>query len=379
MRLADLPTPCLVLDRRLVRRNIAAMEDAVGRHGVALRPHLATAKSIDVARLALGPAEAGRQGRGIAVSTLAEAEYFLGHDVTDILYAVGITPGKLEQVAKLNAAGGQVTVVTDDPGCASALAAYPAAPQVLIEVDCGEGRSGVDPDGALLLDIAARLGTRLAGVMTHGGQSYACRGPDEMAAVAAAECRAAVRAAERLRVAGHRIAVVSVGSSPTALHAAALDGVTEVRAGAYMFGDLLQAQIGLQDEADIALTVLASVIGSRPPQPRWPGGCLLLDCGSVALSMDRRTASAPNDLGFGLMTDLNGRASFGRAIVQAVWQEQALVELDPAAAPLQPIGVGSKVRVLPNNARLTAAGHDRYFVIEDGDQVVAIWAKVSGW
>ncbi len=377
MRLADLPTPCLVLDRTLVRRNVAALEATVGRHGVALRPHLTTAKSIDVARLALGGTAS--PARGVAVSTLAEAEYFLSHDLTDILYAVGVTPGKLEQVAKLNAAGGRVTVVTDDPGCASAIAAFPAAPQVLIEVDCGEGRGGVDADGPLLLDIAARLGIRLAGVMTHGGHSYAGRSTAEMAGVAEAERSAAVRAAERLTAAGHRIAVVSVGSSPTVLHARGLAGVTEARAGACLFGDLFQAQIGTHNEADIALSVLASVIGARPPQGRWPGGALLLDAGSVALSMDRSTAASPSDLGFGLMTDRDGRASFGRAIVRAVWQEQALVELDLAAAPLQPIGVGSKVRVLPNNSCLTAAAHDRYFVVEGGDEVVAIWSKVSGW
>ena len=378
MRLADLPTPCLVLDRSRVRRNVAAMAAAVGRHGVALRPHLAAAKSIDVARLALGGA--GHPARGIAVATLAEAEYFLGHDVTGILYTVGVTPGKLEQVAKLNDAGGQVMVVTDDPGCASAIAAYPAAPQVLIEVECGEGRGGVDAEAPLLLDIAARLGTRLAGVMTHGGHSHACRGPGEIAAVAEAERRVVVRAAERLVAAGHRVAVVSMGSSPTARHAASLAGVTELRAGAYMFGDLSQARTGAHEEADIALTVLASVIGARPPQPRWPGGCLLLDAGAVALSMYQSTGDqGAGDAGFGKLADLDGHASFGRAAVSAVWQEQALVELDPAGAAPHSIGVGSKVRVLPVNARLAAAGHDRYFVVEDSDEVIAIWPKVSGW
>ena len=69
-----------------------------------------TAKSIDVARLALQ----GQPG-GITVSTLAEAEYFAAHGIADILYAVGITPQKLDQVAKLNAAGAQVMVITDDP------------------------------------------------------------------------------------------------------------------------------------------------------------------------------------------------------------------------------------------------------------------------
>ena len=76
MRLADLPTPCLVLDRAILERNIAAMANGLARHGVPLRPHMKTAKSIDVARLAT----AGQPG-GITVSTLAEAEYFAGHGI----------------------------------------------------------------------------------------------------------------------------------------------------------------------------------------------------------------------------------------------------------------------------------------------------------
>ncbi len=382
MKLADLPTPCLVVDRRILLRNIAAMDRAAARHGVALRPHMKTAKSIDVARLALNSAEAGpaagRPGRGIAVSTLAEAEYFLGHDVTDILYAVGITPGKLEQVAKLNAAGAQMIVVTDDPGCASAIANFAAPMRVLIEVDCGEGRGGLDPEDPALLDIAARLGPRLAGVMTHGGHSYAGRSLSDMELVAEDERAAVVRAAERLAEAGHRVSMVSMGSTPTALHAAGLAGITELRAGVYMFGDLFQAQIGTHGDGDIALTVLASVIGGRKPQPGATAGRLLLDAGAVALSKDRGTAAVRNDLGYGLMLDILGQASFGRAVVTAVWQEQALVELDPAAAP-QPLGVGSKVRILPNHACLTAAAHDRFFVVEGSDEVVAVWPKVSGW
>ena len=95
MMLADLPTPCLVLDRTILQRNIRTMASALARLKVPLRPHMKTAKSIDVARLAI----AGQPG-GITVSTLAEAEYFLGHGITDILYAVGITPQKLDQVGK---------------------------------------------------------------------------------------------------------------------------------------------------------------------------------------------------------------------------------------------------------------------------------------
>ncbi|MCU0945857.1 MAG: alanine racemase, partial [Rubritepida sp.] len=271
MTLDDLPTPCLVLDLGVLRRNLALMERAVARHpGVRLRPHLKTAKSRAVAALA-----APDQGP-ITVSTLAEARYFAEGGWRDQIYAVGITPQKLDAVAALNAAGADVKVITDDADCAAAIAAHPGPLRALVEVDVGEGRGGVAPAEALA--VARALGPRLAGVLAHAGHSYAGRSDAEMAAIAEAERAGIVAAAEALRAAGLRVDIVSLGSSPTALHAERLDGVTEVRAGVYMFGDLFQAQIGTHPAEDIAVTVLASVIGRKPAR-----GALLLDAGALAL------------------------------------------------------------------------------------------------
>ena len=365
MKLADLPTPCLVLDRAILQRNIGRMADAVGRHGVGLRPHMKTAKSIDVARLALE----GQPG-GITVSTLAEAEYFSAHGLTDILYAVGITPRKLDQVAKLNAAGAGILVLTDDPDMASAIALHPLPPRALIEIDTGELRGGVGPDDPALLAIAERLGTRLGGVMTHAGHSYSGRSLADMVRIAEAERAGVVRAAERLRHAGHAAPIVSMGSSPTALHAESLAGVTEVRAGVYMFGDLFQAEIGTHPAQDIAVTVLTSVIGRRP-------GRVLVDAGGLALSKDRSTEAAPKDYGFGLVLDLNGETAFGDTIVRRTYQEHGLIEADPAH-PID-LPVGAILRIAPNHTCMTAAAHDRYYVIDGGDEVVAVWPRINGW
>ncbi len=179
-----------------------------------------------------------------------------------------------------------------------------------------------------------------------------------------------VRAAQRLREAGHAALIVSMGSSPTALHARHLDGVTEVRAGVYMFGDLFQAEIGTHELDAIALTVLTSVIGRRP-------GRLLVDAGGLALSKDRSTADAPKDYGFGLALDLAGRRSHGDAIVRRAYQEHGVVEADPVY-PLD-LPVGAKLRIAPNHTCMTAAAHDRYFVVEGNDEVTAIWPRVNGW
>lgn len=367
MMLSSLHTPCLVLDQAILARNLQTMAAALARHRVPLRPHLKTAKSIHVARMALE----GQPG-GITVSTLAEAEYFAAHGIPDILYAVGVTPAKLDRIAALKAQGATPLVITDDPATASAIAVHPASLQALLEVDSGEHRGGTAPDSARLLELAARLGPALAGVLTHGGHSYAGRTQADMAAVAEAERAAVTGAAARLRAAGHAVGIVSMGSSPTALHARHLDGVTEVRAGVYMFGDLFQASVGTHAERDIAVTVLTAVIGLRPDGHR-----LLVDAGGLALSKDRSTQPT-TDLGFGLVLDAAGQPTLGRATVAQAYQEHGVVALDPAL-PFPDLRIGDLLRIAPNHACMTAAAHDRYWVVDGSDQVIAEWPRVNGW
>jgi D-serine deaminase-like pyridoxal phosphate-dependent protein len=368
MRLHALQTPCLVLDRTILARNLRTMAEAVARHGVALRPHMKTAKSVDVAHMARA---AG--ARGITVSTLAEAEYFAAHGLTDMVYAVGITPQKLDRVGALNARGAGVVVITDDPAAARAIAAHPAPIRALVEIDSGEHRGGMAPPDDRLLATAAALGDRLAGVLTHAGHSYAGRSDAEMAALAESERAAIVAAADRLRAAGHCVDIVSMGSSPTARHARHLRGVTEVRAGVYMFGDLFQAGIGTHALDDIAVTVLASVIGLRAAEHRF-----VVDAGGMALSKDRSTAAGPVDWGFGRVLGVDGTPRFGHATVLGAYQEHGIVAVDPAI-PFPTLAIGDQVRIAPNHTCMTAAAHDRYAVTDGGNEVVAEWRRVNGW
>jgi D-serine deaminase-like pyridoxal phosphate-dependent protein len=326
-----------------------------------------TAKSIAVADLAA-------PGKGpITVSTIAEARYFAGGGFRDQIYAVGVTPAKLDAVAALNAQGCDVKVITDDADVAAAIATHPGKLRALVEVDCGEGRGGVAPGSDLLAGIAGRLGARCAGIMTHAGHSYAERSMEGMEAVAAAEHRGAVTAAARLRAQGAPVEVVSLGSSPTALHGRDMAGATDVRAGVYMFGDLFQAQIGTHGLADIAVTVLTAVTGRKPDR-----NAVLVDAGAIALSKDRSTEKAPKDYGFGLMLDIDGRPSFGDAIVARTHQEHGEVRGE-RPLPFHDLPIGALVRIAPNHTCLTVAAHDRYHVVDGGRDVLAVWDRVNGW
>jgi D-serine deaminase-like pyridoxal phosphate-dependent protein len=368
MNLEDLQTPCLILDRKILERNLKRMSDTVRKNGVALRPHLKTAKSAEVGRLAT----AGEAG-GITVSTLAEAEYFAKRGFRDILIAAAQPANKLDRAATLLAMDMKVTLVTDNVDAARSIASHSAAFRVLIELDSGDHRAGIKSDSQDLIEIGKALGEKLAGVMTHAGHSYDCRDPECIRKIAEHERATVVNAASRLRDAGMKCGVVSVGSTPTMTFATNLDGVTEARPGVYMFQDLMQAEIGSASREDIAVTVLASVIGKNESENR-----VLIDAGALALSKDRSTQATDHDAGYGEVWDIEGRRSFGSCIVKRVYQEHGVIT-DDKLLPFDKFSIGTKVRIGPNHACITAAAHDRYYVVDGGTEVIAEWDRINGW
>jgi len=375
--LEKLQTPCLLLDESRLRANVARMKQHMAALGVAFRPHLKTAKSLDVARIAM----ASPQGPAM-VSTLREAEYFADGGVRDMIYGVGIAPAKLARVSGIRARGVDLAIILDSAEQAEAVAAHIRATDdpipVLIEVDADGHRSGVAPsDAATLVGIGRRLtagGATLRGVLLHAGDSYSLNHPSALAAAAENERAAAVKAAESLRSAGLPCPVVSVGSTPTARYARNLDGVTEVRAGVFMFGDLFQAGVGSVAMDDIALTVLATVIGHQRAK-----GWIITDAGWMALSRDRGTAKQAVDQGYGVVCDPSGRP-YPDLIVTDANQEHGIVAIrGGSSATLPNLPVGSRVRILPNHACATGAQHDRYHMLDGAGTVGAVWPRINGW
>jgi D-serine deaminase-like pyridoxal phosphate-dependent protein len=153
-----------------------------------------------------------------------------------------------------------------------------------------------------------------------------------------------------------------------------LRGVTELRCGVYMFGDLFQAAIGSCTEADIAISVLAAVIGHRRERNQ-----LLIDAGALALSKDINTRSLPpaQHTGFGAVASLDGVRLPGLTVA-GVSQEHGQIT-GPAPIDLENFPVGTRLRILPNHSCLTAAAYDRYHVLDGGPEVVATWTRTNGW
>ncbi len=377
MRLDELATPCLVLDPVRMDRNIARMDAKLAVLGVAARPHLKTAKNAEIARRMMRSA-AGRA----TVSTLAEAEAFADAGVRDILYAVGIAPGKLARVVELRRRGIDLSIILDSEEQARAVAdacrAHGERIPVLIEIDADDHRAGVAPGDARLVAIGRILhdgGAELRGVMTHAGGSYDTAGADAIATAAEGERAGVVACANALRAAGLPCPVVSVGSTPTATFARDLAGVSEARVGVYVFMDLVMAGLGVCAVDDIAISVLASVIGHQRAK-----GWILVDAGWMALSRDRGTASQSVDQGYGLVCDVDGNP-YGDLVVQSANQEHGIVAVRAgSSAALPELPVGTLVRILPNHACATAAQHAAYQVLGGGPrEIAACWPRIAGW
>lgn len=371
MNLADLETPRLLLDTARMEANVARLKSHLAKLGVRLRPHVKTCKSIEVARAFMesptGP---------ITVSTLKEAEQFFAHGVTDILYAVGIAPGKLPHVERLRAQGANLCVVVDNVDAAKAVAARECGIPALIEIDSDGHRAGVKPGSPHLVEIARALaaGGECLGVMTHAGASYDCRSNEAIVAMAEQERRAVVDSANVLRDAGFKAPVVSVGSTPTATFARNLNGVTEVRAGVFVFQDLVMAGLGVCAVDDIAVSVLATVIGHQTEK-----GWVITDAGWMALSRDRGTAKQQIDQGYGLVCDESGRALADVIVHQANQEHGIVTGRDGKPLDISRFPIGTRLRVLPNHACATVAQHEGYDLVRRGTDVLGRWARFNGW
>ncbi|EIF33539.1 putative amino acid aldolase or racemase [Burkholderia sp. Ch1-1] len=379
MKLDQIETPAALIDIARMQKNIARMQGHMNALGVAFRPHVKTTKCIDVVR-----AQIAAGARGITVSTLKEAEAFFAAGAEDILYAVSMAPSKLPRALALRRQGCDLKLVVDNPNAAAAIAAFSDQHgqtfEVWIEVDTDGHRSGITPEQDTLLEVGRILhenGVKVGGVMTHAGSSYELDTPEALAALAEQERAGCVRAAQRLREAGIACPAVSVGSTPTALAATQLEGVTEVRAGVYVLFDLVMHNVGVCALDDIALSVLATVIGHQADK-----GWAILDAGWMAMSRDRGTSKQSHDFGYGQPCLLNGTPLPGY-VISAANQEHGILSATAEHAHTgeditQRFPIGMKLRVLPNHACATGAQFPEYHAVTpDGDSVE--WRRFHGW
>jgi D-serine deaminase-like pyridoxal phosphate-dependent protein len=378
MTLDTLDTPAAIIDVSRLQKNIAAMQARMNALGVKFRPHVKTSKCLDVVQAQLS---AGAQG--ITVSTLKEAEIFFAAGITDILYAVSIVPSKLPRAMALRKQGCDLKIIVDNASAAASIVEFCKTAdeplEVWIEVDTDGHRSGITPEEDALLEIGRILqagGVKVGGVMTHAGSSYELNTQEALAALAEQERAGCVCAAQRLRAAGIACETVSVGSTPTALAARRLDGVTEVRAGVYAFFDLVMHNVGVCAVDDIALSVLTTVIGHQQDK-----GWVIVDAGWMAMSRDRGTSKQSRDFGYGLPCTLDGTPLDGYSLIGANQEHGILAHADPTRdeGDLEVrFPVGTRLRILPNHACATGAQFPEYHALEPTG-ALTVWRRFHGW
>jgi len=374
MKIADLKTPCAVIDLDRLEANAERVADKAHRLGVRLRPHVKTHKCVEAARIQIR-----EHFGGITVSTLAEASGFAEAGFKDITWAIPVPLDRLDECAGLQRRLDRFRLLLDHPRTLHELERYAADQRikfsVLLEVDCGYRRTGVDPESEEAMALAHSLhDSRLVefdGILTHAGHAYGCRNPEEVLEVARQERDVTVSFAGRLRESGIEVAEVSVGSTPTFAAADDLGGVTEVRPGNSLLFDHYQAAIGSCALEDVALSVVARVIGVYPERRE-----LVVNAGGLALSRDPGPTHVVPECGYGLVVAGPDQEPSQDLKVTSLSQEHGRIQSDRALDPtLQP---GEPIRILPNHACLTAACYDRYYVVR-GDEVIDEWPTIRGW
>lgn len=336
----SLDTPALVVDAGRLERNVSGVAARLFSAGVSLRPHWKTSKCLEVARLQLAAGAIG-----FTCSTPEEVRALGDAGIRGLVWAHQPV-GAAKVAFAVEAVGRYGTwLIADSVEVArplsEALDAAGLVADLLLDVDTGLGRTGVDPQRAVALarDIAGLPGLRLRGVLAHEGHLYGYGGDrlglDTEARQAA---RRLVEVAESLRGAGHAIDVVSVGSTPGLAASPYVSGVTEARPGTYVYNDGNQLRLGTCTLDDCALTVLARVVSAQR------SGTVIIDAGSKALSSD---AVSPEN-GYGLVLDPSGAPLAGVAFPRANEEHGFLV--GPGTSSL---AVGDVVRILPHHACAT--------------------------
>ena len=350
----NIETPCVLVDRTRLEANIARVADIGARHGVAVRPHVKTHKSLAIARMQL---VAGAVG--VTASQVYEALDFVRGGVASVTCAYPCVQalGLDLLLAEAGERGCDVRFVADSAAGLDALAAagqrHGLALPVYVKVDVGLHRCGVAPDSPALVrlarDVAGAAHLSLAGILSHAGHAYAARDEEGARTVARAEAGLMRTAKGHIEAAGVVVPEVSVGSTPTVLASDDFEGITEIRPGNYVFMDRTPVRLGLAAEDDVSLTVLATVVSINDS---W----IIVDAGSKILSSDGGAHGALGE-DFGLAYPVMGDGSLSRPLpVGRLSEEHGWLVRNGTD-----LAVGTRVRILPNHscpvANLARARH----------------------
>ncbi|OPA76091.1 amino acid aldolase [Paenibacillus selenitireducens] len=358
-----LETPCVIIDAQQTQRNVNTMAATISSTDAKLRPHAKTHKLPSVAHQQL---QAGASG--ITVAKISEAEVMAEGGIRDIFVAYPlVTASKIERAAALSKSIRLITAVDSLEG-ARLLAATATAQGVTLEtrleIDTGLRRTGAAMTNAVALaqQIHNLAGLHLTGIYTFRGALLDGRPTRDLEQAGREEGEMMVKLVEEMRAAGLNIADVSVGSTPTAVFAAQVKGVTEVRPGTYVYQDRMQAALGVCAIEDCAGSVLVTVVSRPSPD------LVVIDGGSKTFATDVQPNSEPARLiGFGHVIGAPD------AILERLSEEHGMLRVAPDCS----WQVGDQLRIIPNHICSTVNLHNQV-IWQDGDQYIAVPVLARG-
>jgi D-serine deaminase-like pyridoxal phosphate-dependent protein len=359
VRLTELRTPAVLVDTARVARNIDRMQAAVDARGIRLRPHAKTHKLPEMARRQIA-----RGAIGICCAKLGEAEVFADAGIEDIRLPYPLHPVNADRVLALLDRT-RLSFIVDDLEIArewsGVMTSAGRTVDVLVKVDVGFHRCGIDPDRPDAANLVAKIadlgGLRFRGLLSHAGHGYGAASDQETAAIAAAEARLLAALAEQAGDLGVKTDEISVGATPTARFSVQQRGITELRPGNYIYYDRTQVGLAAANWEDCALTVLARVVSTPSPDR------IILDSGSKTLTNDlaRGFGSTP---GYGVVfASLDARAPNESLLVERLSEEHATVRVLDGGRGLK---TGELVRILPNHSCVVSNLVDSAWLV-DGD------------
>jgi D-serine deaminase-like pyridoxal phosphate-dependent protein len=358
--LSDLPTPQVVIDRTRAQRNIDRVQQLASAAGKRLRPHAKTHKSPVIARWQIE-----RGAAGVCCAKIGEAEVFVDAGIADVRLPYPVNPFNAPRVIPLMDRA-VISIIVDHlavaRGWSDAMERAGRALDVLVKVDVGFHRCGIDPDAGDALEfiraVAAMKGLRLRGLLSHAGHGYHAASEDELCAIAAREAGILTSLRERAASSGIALEELSVGATPTLRYSVRQPGLTELRPGNYVYFDRTQLALGSATLDECALTVAATVV-SKPAADR-----IILDCGSKTLTNDqaRGIAKAP---GYGAVLTADGTGLDDTLTIERLSEEHATIRV-AGKTRLEP---GDRVRVLPNHSCVVSNLVDAVRLV-DGDSVI---------
>jgi D-serine deaminase-like pyridoxal phosphate-dependent protein len=359
MPVADLPTPAVVVDLDILDSNLRSWQTAITSTGARFRPHVKTHKTVEIGarQIALGAS-------GIASAKVSEAEVFATAGISDIVIAYPVLGAdKVERIARMAAGGATVAVNVDSElgaeGLSSAAVRHGARIGVQLEVDTGYNRVGLRPEetdrlGALARFVLSLPGLQLEGVTTHRGVGFEGAATMTPAEAGLAEGALLVDVAERLRAHGIPIREVTAGGTITGRAVATVPGVTEVRAGTYVFNDLMQLGYGSATPDDLALSILCTVVSHH-------GDRATIDGGSKTFAGDYRI-EGPTP----------GASGFARAVDRPVFVDRLSEEHGMITTGAHSVALGEKIAWIPSHVCPCVNLADEIYGVRDGF-VEVVW------